>query len=122
MACENEQDVAWGGWVGRNNRRMRFLDSSKEVEMKAGLSLLFVDFDECEAARRSCLRGTISRPRVSPSRLVGSPETNSRTKLRKSGPARAFRKWASQSTSLGISEGRESLKVTSNFLLFLNDA
>lgn len=68
MARENEQGLAWGGWVLRNNRRMSFLDSPKEVKMKAGLSLSFVDFDECEAAMRSCLRGTISKPRVNPSR------------------------------------------------------
>lgn len=39
--------------------------------MKAGLSLLFVDFDEYEAAMKSCLQGSTSKPRVNPSRLVG---------------------------------------------------
>lgn len=51
---------------------MGLLDSPKEVKMKAGLSLLFVDFGH-EAAMRSCLQGTISKPRVNPSLLVGSP-------------------------------------------------
>lgn len=119
ISRENEQDLAWGGWVGGNNRRMGLLDIPKEVKMKAGLSLLFVDFDGCDAAMRSCLQGTISKPRVNPSPLVGSPGMNSRTKLRRSGPATAFWKWASQSTSPGISKSREILKVTSSFLLFL---
>lgn len=77
------------------------------------MSLLFVDFVECEAAMRSCLQGTISKPRVNSSRLVGSAGMNSRAKLRKSGYARAFRKRASQSASPGIYEGAESLE--SNF-------
>lgn len=123
ISWEYGQDLAWGGWVGRSNRSMGLLDSPKEVKMKAGLSLLFVDFGH-EAAMRSCLQGTISKPRVNPSLLVGSPGMNSRTKLRRSGSATAFRKWASQSTCPGISESREILKVTSNFLffLFLEDA
>lgn len=52
--------------VGRDIRRMSFLGSPKEAKMKAGLSVLFVDFGEREAAMRSCLQGAISKPRVNP--------------------------------------------------------
>jgi len=47
--------------------------------MKAGLSLsvAFVDSDECKPAMRSCLQGTTSKPRVTPSKLVGSPGISS---------------------------------------------
>lgn len=121
MACKDEQGFAseyLGG--GEEKRGVSFSASPKEVKIKAGLSLsmTFVDFVECEPAIRSCLQGTISQPRVNPSKLVGSPGMNSRTKLRKSGPATGFRKWVCQSTSPAISMNREILKVTFRFLLF----
>lgn len=55
--------------------------------MKAGLSVLFVDFGDRETAMRLCLQGAISKPRVNPSRLLGSPGINSTTKVRNSGPS-----------------------------------
>lgn len=90
------RDLAQGSWVGGEEKRgMSFSASPKEVKMKPGLSLsmTFVDFDECKPAMRSRPQGTISKPRVNSSKLVGSPGMNSRPKLRKSGPATAFRKW-----------------------------
>lgn len=79
---------------GEEKRGINFSASPNEVKMKPGLSLsmAFVDFDECKPALKSCLQGTISKPRLSPSKLVVSLGMNSRTKLSKPAPATAFRK------------------------------
>lgn len=92
------RDLAWDSWVGEEKKRaMSFSASPKEVKMKAGLSfsMLFVDFDEHKPVMRWCLQGTISKPRVNPSKLVGSPGMNSGRKLGKSGHATGFRKFIS---------------------------
>lgn len=92
---KKNRDFVWGSCVsGEEKRGMSFSASHKEVKMKPGLSLsmTFVDFDECETGLKSCLQGTINKPRLNPSKLVGTLGMNSRTKLSKTGPATAFRK------------------------------